>query len=300
MKDEWVTAIITTCRREPEIVRRALMSVVSQTYPNIEIIIVDDSPDSFEQRDQVRAMAEEVSKNTEKPIRYIRQPECRGACAARNTGIELSTGKYIAFLDDDDEWLPRKTEVQLSKMTSDDIALVYCDNEKYYDKSGRTLEVIRPKHTEKVYERMFITNFIGSTSFPLIRKSALQEIGGFDEKMQSAQDADVWIRLASRYKVAYADEILVRYHVHSGARISTNAEKKIKGLERIIEKNMDYLKHDRVAFWTRHMAIIPYYMKNGDTSKAWKTWFTGMIRCPQKVRGNLRNLKKILTMRPKN
>ena len=79
-------------------------------------------------------------------------------------------------------------------------------------------------------------NFIGSTSFPLIRKSCLEEIGGFDVLMQSAQDYDVWLRLSDKYSIDYFDEELGIYHVHGEKQITKNPDKKIAGLERLNEK----------------------------------------------------------------
>ena len=106
---ELVTAIITTHKREPEIVERALKSILAQTYKNIEIIVVDDSPESFESR---KAVKDSVTRYTNQNVKYVQHDECKGACAARNTGLYMAKGEYVAFLDDDDEWLPEKIEKQ--------------------------------------------------------------------------------------------------------------------------------------------------------------------------------------------
>ena len=97
------------------------------------------------------------------------------------------------------------------------------------------------KVEENICENLLIKNFIGSTSFPLIKTECLRNIGGFDPLMQSAQDIDVWIRLCEKYKINCVDEALITYHFHEGEQITTNPKKKINGAERLNEKNMKYL-----------------------------------------------------------
>ena len=99
---ELISVIITTYKRNPEILKRAIDSVVAQTYENLELIIVDDSPESYELRDAVKGMVLAIE---DKRVIYHQHKVNKGVCAARNTGIELSSGEYLAFLDDDDAWL---------------------------------------------------------------------------------------------------------------------------------------------------------------------------------------------------
>lgn len=109
-----------------------------------------------------------------------------GANYARNYGIKFSSGEYIAFLDDDDEWLPEKLEIQVPLM-DDNVAIVYsnfliCDNGKYH--KNNLIEVTNKNKIEKILE----TNFIGSTSFPLLNKKLLLDVGGFDDQLKSCQE----------------------------------------------------------------------------------------------------------------
>ena len=116
-----VSAIITTHNREPDMVLCAVKSVLSQTYQNIELIVVDDSSPSFAQRAEVERSVRSASDD----ILYLKHEVCQGACAARNTGLSHARGYYIGFLDDDDEWLSTKIEEQLKGFSDDNIALVY-------------------------------------------------------------------------------------------------------------------------------------------------------------------------------
>ena len=238
-----VTAIITTHKRNHEIVERALKSVIAQTYHVEDVIIVDDSPSDFEQRTAVKSMAEKY-----KNVRYIAHDKCQGACAARNTGISASRGEFVAFLDDDDEWKPEKIEKQLEKFKDDKIALVYCGAEVFNDADG-SINYDRTDYLRgMVYEKLILNNFIGSTSYPLIRKKALIDVGGFDVLMQSAQDYDLWLRIGQKYEVDYVPEALALYHVHPGVRISTNPVKRINGLERLNTKNIDFIKKKNLGY----------------------------------------------------
>lgn len=120
MNKPLVSAIITTYKRPPETVERAIKSVEAQTYKNIEIIVVDDSPDSFSGRDDVK-----TTVSAHEGVKYIPHEKNMGAQVARNTGLNAAAGEYIAYLDDDDEWDNTKTEKQLAAFTNERIGLVY-------------------------------------------------------------------------------------------------------------------------------------------------------------------------------
>lgn len=282
-----ITAVITTHKRAPEFVQRALDSVLAQTYPHMEIIVVDDSPADFEQRDQIKQLVEA------KGAQYIAHDVCKGACAARNTGLAVAGGEYIAFLDDDDEWLPEKIEKQVAKFT-DNVALVYCGSKVCYSSTNTTVESVTAYRRGSVYAELLKTNFIGATSFPLLRRSSLMEIGGFDIMMQSAQDYDVWLRLAQRYEVDYVSEALAVYYIHTSDRITQNYQKKVAGLERIIAKNQSFLRQNPRAYWGRNMELAPYYAGNGQLGRSILTWVKAAVRCPWELKENLRHLYWIM------
>lgn len=281
-----VTAVITTCKREPEILERALVSVLNQTHKEMEVIVVDDSPTSFDLLEDVKKL---MNSYESKGVKYIKQKECKGACVARNTGLAVASGEYIGFLDDDDEWLPSKIEEQIKGFTSNDIALVYCGYQVMYDETGDLEERKKPALTAKnVYKELLYDNFVGSTSFPLMRTSALKEIDGFDPLMQSAQDYDVWLRLAKKYKFSSVDKRLGLYHFHAGEQITKHPHKKIAGLERVLEKNLENIKKDRIAYWRKLIVLVPWYAKAGNRKKAFSIWFKAVFKAPFKFSDNAR------------
>lgn len=284
-----VSAIITTYKRAPHMVRRAAESVLNQSYENIELIIVDDSPSDYDLRDEVKAMAEDLDER----VRYIQHETNMGACAARNTGIREACGDFIAFLDDDDEWLPQKIEKQMAKFKSEDkdLALVYCG---YYviNTAEKTKKVFDMEFMEgMVFDRMIYGNYIGSNSFPLIKKNVLVELGGFDVKLKAAQDFEMWLRICKKYKVAYVEEPLVNYYIHAGEQITKNNVGRAEAFLRIVDLNYDYLKKHRKAyanmlfkavfdiihidksqcrklFW-RAFCIYPFYIRNDLVAIKW-------------------------------
>lgn len=279
-----VSAVITTHKRPPELVERALNSVLQQTYKEIEVTVVDDSPADYEFRPAVKDMVESYQSSG---ARYIAHEKCKGACAARNTGMAASNGEFIGFLDDDDEWFPNKIEEQLKGFDSDDIALVYCGSITRYDATGEEKVRAIPHKKGNIYKDLLRTNYIGSTSFPLIRMSMLKEIGGFDVEMQSAQDYDVWLRLAKKHAVNFVDMPLVRYHFHEGEQITKNPGKKIAGVERIIYKNREAIKGDKQLVWKYCTLLVPWYTKNKQYRKALGAWFKAVFKCPWKFKANL-------------
>ncbi len=291
---ELVSAIITTCKRNSETVLRAVKSVVNQTYKNIEILVIDDSPSDYSGRDEVRETITNLGQVIDKKLLYIRHEKCVGACAARNTGLRHSKGVYIGYLDDDDEWLPCKVARMVEAFTGPDVALVYCDNERVFEETGETELIERAKHRGKVFDSLILTNYIGSTSFPLMRRDALESIGGFDEQLESAQDYDVWLRLSSSYEVNYVEDSLVRYYIHKGDQISKKPDRSINGLKRLYIKNEDYLKTHSYAFWKCNIRLIPFYIRKGDRKTALSLWKKCVCKCPGEIDTNVKYMIKIL------
>ena len=240
MNKNLISVIITTYKRSPKMVYRAIQSVINQTYRNLEIIIVDDSPDDFKERKAVERMILSI-KEKDKRIRYIKHTKNMGACAARNTGIKKSHGNFIAFLDDDDEWLSVKLEKQLKLFKDSEVGLVYCRSFTINELSG--LKKVRKANFYRgfVFDQLIKSNFIGSTSFPLIRKECFNYCGMFDINLRSSQDYDLWLRIAKRYKVDYVNEPLVKYYIHDNERITTDPLSKIQGIIYINTKYKEYL-----------------------------------------------------------
>lgn len=288
--DPLVSAIITTHNREPGMVLRAVNSVLSQTYQNIELIVVDDSSPSFAQRAEVERSVRGISEG----ILYLKHEVCQGACAARNMGLSYARGYYIGFLDDDDEWMPTKIEEQLKGFRDENIALVY--SQIIFFKVDKNIEYLGAIRCESgyIFEKLLKRNYIGPTSNPLIKKECIDNVGGFDVLMESCQEYDLWLRLALKYPVQYIDIPLLRYYSYAGKRISTDDEKKIKGIERIISKYAVYYNTDNMAWCSRGYMLILHYLKVFGRKKALTLWITCVKKCPGNISDNFKRLVMIV------
>lgn len=227
-RQELVSVIITTYNRPFCIIKRAIDSVMEQDYPNIEIIVVNDTDGRSFFYNQLNSKMANY-----KNVIYISDGINRGACKARNIGLERATGTYVAFLDDDDIWNKSKISKQMKCLQEGD-SMVTCRTIRVI-KNGKQKKSVRlPKIiTER---HLFQKNFCNGTSCPLIRKDLLQSIGGFDETMPALQDYDCWLRLIKEGKIRTINEPLVTIYMDSLNRISDNSRKRIGALKTIKAK----------------------------------------------------------------
>ena len=287
MGSKLVSVIIPTHNREASIVLRAVNSVLNQTYKDIELIVVDDSTDEYPEKKEVEIAVHAASST----IQYIKNDN-KGASAARNTGLQNAKGSYVAFLDDDDEWLPMKIEKQIKGFIDNSIALVYCWT-RIYDDLGNVY-IKSNKKSGNYLDAILEGNFIGGSSNPLIKKTCIFEVGGFDIDMQASQDYDLWIRLAKRYSINYIDEVLLNYNAHSNERISNNIDKRIAGEERIQAKYEGLLQKNKRALYQRRNALMKLYLLKGCHKKALSIWFQLLKTSPTKVKENTKKFVQIL------
>ncbi len=226
-----VSVIISTYNRE-HMVARAIKSVLGQTYRDFELIVVNDA--STDHTDEV------LNSFNDKRIRYVRFGENRGGPAARNTGIKMSRGNYISFLDDDDEWLPAKLEKQVEKIehAPGEVGLIYSGSEVIEDGSNTVQRRYHPEQRGDVRIRLLLGPMVGSVSNVLVRKECFIKAGLFDESLKSCQDWDMWKRISDHYEFDFTPEILSRIHLH-GDQISSDLGSLIPGRTRMVEKHIE-------------------------------------------------------------
>lgn len=248
-----VSIIIPTHNR-PEMLKQAIASVLAQTYQDFEIIIVDDGDIS----------AEEVVKSfADNRIKYIKhQTPHKGGSAARNTGIKAAQGKFLAFLDDDDEWLPEKLEIQMREFENTPKDVGFCFSAVINDfGDGRKQTTTVPDGIDNLYE-LALRRFKGFLTVTLVvKKAALEEIGLFDEILPSHQDPDLIIRLSKKYQGLGINKPLVKVNMAlNHEHIGGNLKKRIRGRERILEKYFEEFKkrpkvlayhYSQLGFWYR-------------------------------------------------
>ena len=208
----------------------AVNSVLRQTYAPLEIIVVDDGS----QEDILRILSP-VSQR----ITYIRQDNA-GPAAARNRGIRAARGEFIAFLDDDDLWHPKKIEAQMQRMSQDpDCGLVY-SYPIFIDENGSILSNQPPKKCPSgyVYYDFLRYNRINTTSVTLLRTSVFENVGFFDENLYVCEDYDLWLRIAKDYKVIFCSEART-YYRQSASGISKNNYNHLNGSLYVMNKIME-------------------------------------------------------------
>lgn len=250
-----VSVVIPT-RNRAAMLKRAIESVLNQSFKDFELIVVDDASDD-ETIDAVKSYQDER-------LRYIRHRENMGGSAARNTGIEAANGSYIAFLDDDDEWLQEKLSEQLCLIRNDPgMGAVYTG---YIWLEEKRWQAITPSKMGYLFEDLIIENCVGSTSTVLVRKECFLELGGFDVGFPSSQDWDMLLRIARRYRFGCLSPPLVRYHAH-GARITTDHEAVIRGMEMIREKYAQEIQVRPAAVFNHHLVLGKMYCFNGNVKR---------------------------------
>lgn len=222
-KKSRISVIIPTYNRA-NTVGRAIQSVLSQTYQDFEIIVIDDgSTDNTE---------EVIRSFHDSRIRYIRHKKNRGGSAARNTGIHAARGEYIAFLDSDDEWLPQKLEKQINVMKkSPETWVGVCTGFWLIEEEREKREHI-PTVVDDLFHRLLADCFLRAGSTLLVLRSILNKIGGFDENLPRHQDWDLLLRLSKQWKVAIIRECLVKVYV-SGR---PPADKVLEAKKRLLAK----------------------------------------------------------------
>ncbi|MFX3617503.1 MAG: glycosyltransferase family 2 protein [Sporolactobacillus sp.] len=283
---ELVTAIITTYKRPINIVKRAVESVLSQTYPKIELIVVNDSPTEKYLVNNIAILLESYKRN----IKYIVHKKNLGACAARNTGLKAAHGRFIAFLDDDDEWIPEKIEDQIKYM-NDRVELVYCAS---YIISGDKTKIHYPRYPKKnIFRELLKCNYIGSTSFPLLRTDCLKKLGGFDTNLESCQDYDMWLRVLEKGSAAYVGKPLVRYYISHDSTFKKDNKKFINGEQYLSNKHKELyrLYPKSYSYHLNEMALNGLIKKDINMyifykTKAWRfKWFSyyNFLMLPKKL-----------------
>ncbi|WP_122088216.1 glycosyltransferase family 2 protein [Halalkalicoccus subterraneus] len=249
-----VSVIIPTYNRRC-LLSNAIDSVNSQTYKNIEIIIVDDGSEED--------IKEVVNSFDCKNIIYIRHENNKGGSVARNTGIEHAEGDYIAFLDSDDEWRLDKIEKQVNKIEASDkdIDIVYCDYLKGLSSSSQLLLKPHDLREGDIHKDLLSGWMNIMTSQLLIKQSCIEESGGFNPNFPSFQEYDMLVRMAKDSVVAYVDERLVIKNTGRHDQIGDDYCGRFDGLQMFLNEHgedmIDYFGEDYIKkFSERRLAII--------------------------------------------
>ena len=212
MEQQLVSVIIPTYKR-PDFLSRAVNSVLNQTYSNVEVIVVDDNNPDTEGRVQTETIMEQYADNPK--VRYIKHEHNKNGSAARNTGARNANGQYVAFLDDDDEFLPDKIGCQIKRLQSlsDDYAVCYSKFALVTDNGHQHLST-ETREGNLYLQAITQDLMIAAGSNLIVKKDAFDDISGFDESFSRNQDVEFLVRLLKKYKIAYSDELGLLVNVH--------------------------------------------------------------------------------------
>lgn len=262
-----VSVIIPTYNRA-DMLGAAIRSVLDQTYTSYEIIVADDGS-TDDTRTQVASLAG--------PIRYLRLQHTGRPAVARNRGIAAAQGDLIAFLDDDDLWIPSKLERQIDLLDTDPaVGFVYSDV-RFLQPDGTLSNPVllpRQKQAESLFDHLLTDCFIYPSTV-VVRRSALAETGSFDESLAIGEDYDLWLRLARQVRAGYSSQPLAHIR-RSGTGISTQREvlsylNAIRALRRVLATaSLSWRQQLRgrtaLARWHTHVGLA--MLRTGDRVRA--------------------------------
>lgn len=269
-----VSVVIPTFRR-PTFLVRAIASVRAQTLESWEMVVVDDNDPASDYRAETEAIMHDYA--TDERIQYAKHARNCGGSAARNTGIQLARGQFVAFLDDDDEWHPEKLERQVACLEAApaDVALAYCRTRIVHG-DGATSISTRADGISHQLREVLKRNSIGSTSCVVCRRDALLEVGGFDEALPSKQDIDLYVRLAERFRFVFVDATLLTLHRHDEARVGRGVDSAIRAHEHFHAKYWHLIERFPDVLHYRLVSLGDLLLRAGRRAEArailWRAW----------------------------
>lgn len=207
MAEVKVSVIIPTYKRS-EVISRAVDSVLNQSIDSFEVIVVDDNGIDTEDGIKTAKIMEKYADN--ESVIYLQHEKNKNGSAARNTGIRIAKGKYIAFLDDDDAYFPKRLELMYEKMESLNSEWGACYTSYVKHQMDGTNQYSNETVQGDIFKQTLMRSFyLGSGSNMFFRKSVIDEIGFFDETFRRNQDLEYLVRVTKQYKMAYVNEVLM-------------------------------------------------------------------------------------------
>jgi len=258
-----VSVVVPTYNRG-HLLPDAIKSIENQTYSKYEIIVVDDGS-----TDDTEAVCKDLN------VIYIKQ-ENAGASAARNTGIRKCNGEFVAFLDSDDVWHPKKLEKQVGFFQQHpECGLVHTDTEVVGVDESYSFSPVGYQRFEKIrhIESVVLNPYFGMPTV-MIPKHVLDEIGLFDESIATAEDLDLFLRIAMRYPVGYMNEtmLVVRKGEDNLSGGADSYEDNEYVFTRFFQKNNEYFKDKqdiyKAVFYRLNIKYAKYLLFYKETRKA--------------------------------
>lgn len=228
---EGLVSVVIPTRNRAALLGRALDSALGQTYAPLEVIVVSDGSE-----DETEHLMREAEKSREN-VRFLSYFPGRGGNHARNMGIQAARGAWVAFLDDDDEWLPDKLRLQMELAKTDPEMGLICTAFTYIQDATGYRRYFCPSAPYDASRAILAENCVGSTTTVMARHELLDACGLFDEEMPARQDYDMWVRLCQLTKVGVVKQSCVEYHnLAENGQISRNYRLFVSANARLQEK----------------------------------------------------------------
>jgi len=275
-----VSVIIPTHNRA-EFLRSAIASVLNQTFQDFEIVIIDDASKDHTQ--------EVIANFNDARIKVIHNQISKGAAGARNIALINTSCEYIAFLDDDDEWLPEKLKIQTCLLDNSppEVGGIYTYSFIKEKASGRVLSIWNYEIKEFSKENVITTSSV------LLRRECFEKCGLFDENMPTGSDYDMWIRISEKFSFDIIKDALVNYYIHEN-RLSINYGKKIRGLEILFEKHDNLFKKDLKEYGRMYLSLGVFYCYKGELQKGRRAFSKSIRMNPFEIRSYFNFLLSLL------
>lgn len=273
-----VVSVITPTYNDSGTLSRAIDSVLNQTYGTFEYIIVDDA--STDDTESVVELYDDTR------IQYLRHEENKGGSAARNTGIEQAKGKYVAFLDADDEWLPEKLAAQIDCLEgrTNEWVAVYCDRKTQTAEGDRyltqvintllqmigqtSIEPAARKGGERLIRELLTKRIsVGGGSTLMVRTDIAKKIEGFDPSFSRHQDWEFFIRIVKEGKIEFVDNKLCIIHESSNPDPDVVRFAKMRFLGKFIDDVKDIETDGECIVGLHRFELSKLYFEDGNFKK---------------------------------
>lgn len=285
-----VSIVLSTFQRA-DLIEAAINSVLKQTYKNWELIIIDDNGVGTEKQKDTEKKVKKFSLNT---ISYYPLKLNKGCCGARNEGIRKSKGSLIAFFDDDDIWLPYKLEEQVKGWHKNEEAGVIFSNMIVEDSYAKN-KYITDFPADYISKEQLLKRGEGiCTSAIMVKKIHLEEVGYFDESLESYTDYDMLLRLSEITKSVFVKKPLLVYKVLFKG-ISKNMNIKYSGKSSILSKYKEiYINKNMLKEYAKHIqTLADYSVMSGFTRRSLKIFSLSIYYNPYDFKTYLKLLAAV-------
>ena len=228
-----VVSVVIPCFNHARFLADALESVRAQTWPQVEVIVVDDGS-----TDESASVASAYAE-----VRLLRQRN-RGLSAARNAGWQASRGDIIIFLDADDALHPGAAAAAVAQFASHPEAMMTFGRLELMDAAGRTIPASLPIVTERFYEELLRRNYIRTPAMAALRRRVMELVGGFDLSCSPSADYDLYLRVAHSHPVVAHGALVARYRQHT-TNMSRNPRLMLPATLRVLQRQRRFVARNR-------------------------------------------------------